>query len=166
MRNELVELDERLGGVDVALREGVERDASHSLCARAHVGERVDERGLGIEVGDELHQLGDRDAVVAHPLEVEVRVQEREHEPQVAGDRGLLREQRLNASLDVEVERVDLVVEGDHLVGELVVLLPQRVQCAAQRAEHELALLLQRTLGAVELLLEGDAGHQPKRPVT
>ena len=67
-------------------------------------------------------------------LEVEVRVQERKYKPQVAGDRRLLREQRLDAALDVEVDRVDLVVERDHLIGELRVLLPERVHRAAQRA--------------------------------
>ena len=38
-------------------------------------------------------------------------------------DRRLPREQRLDALLDREVALVDLVVEGDHLVGELVVAL-------------------------------------------
>ena len=75
-------------------------------------------------------------------------MEQREHEPKVARDGRLLREQRLDAALDVEVDRVDLVVERDHLVGELGVLLPQRVHRAAQRAQDELALFLQGGLGA------------------
>ena len=90
----------------------------------------------------------------------------REHEAQVAGDRRLAREQRLDALLDREVALVDLVVEGDHLVGELRVLLHERVERAAQRAQDEVALLLQRRLDLVELLLETPYAHQPNRPVT
>ena len=88
---------------------------------------------------------------------MEVRVEEREHEAKVARDRRLLREQRLDAALDVEVDRVDLVVERDHLVAELGVLLPERVHRAAERAQDELSFFLQRRLGAVELLLERDS---------
>ena len=46
-------------------------------------------------------------------------MEDREHEPQVDRDRSLPREQRLDALLDREVGLVDLVVEGDDLVGEL-----------------------------------------------
>ena len=63
-----------------------------------------------------------------------------------------------------EVALVDLVVEGDHLVGELDVLDCERVQAAAERAEDELAFLLERRLELVELLLQGDP--HPNRPVT
>ena len=63
---------------------------------------------------------------IGHPLEVEVDVQDREHEPQVGRDRCLTRDQRLDARLDGEVGGVDLVVEADDLVGELDVLLGER----------------------------------------
>ena len=92
-------------------------------------------------------------------------MQQGEDEAQVARDRRLPGEQHLDPLLDVQVRRVDLVVERDHLVGELGVLLPECVQRAAQRTEDELTLFLQRRLGAVERLLERDA-HQPNRPVT
>ena len=59
--------------------------------------------------------------------------------------------------LDLEVEPVDVVVEGDHVVGELDVALPERVQRAAEHAQDELALLLQARLELVELLLEADS---------
>ena len=60
------------------------------------------------------------------------------------------------ALLDRDVAPVDLVVEGDHLVGQLDVSLSERVQRAAQRAQDELALFLQARLELVELLLEAD----------
>jgi hypothetical protein len=68
--------------------------------------------------------------------------------------------------LDLEVAAIDRVVERDHLVGELGVRAPQRVQRAAQRAQHEAPFLQQARLQGVEVLLEADATHQPNRPVT
>ena len=97
-----------------------------------------------VEVAHQLRQLRDGHAVVGHPLEVEVHAQDREHEPQVGRDRRLAREQRLHARLDREVAPVDLVVEADHLVGELVVAAGERVQRRAERAQDEVALLLER----------------------
>ena len=50
-------------------------------------------------------------------------VQHREHEPEIARDRRLPREQRLDPLLDRDVALVDVVVERDHLVGQLCVPL-------------------------------------------
>ena len=75
-----------------------------------------------LELGRELRQLRDRDALVADPLEVDRVVQDREHEAEVGGDGRLLREQLLDRLLDPVVARVDLVVERDDLVAELGVL--------------------------------------------
>ena len=144
--------------------ERVERDADHLLGARAHLLERVDEHPVGRDGRRELHELRDRHAVVADPLEVQVDVEHREDEPQVGRDRRLPREQLLDALLDREVARVDLVVERDHLVGELLVLLHERVERAAQRAQHERALLVHRRLELVEIFLEADP--HPNLPVT
>ena len=87
-----------------------------------------------------------------------------EHETEVDCDRRLACEQRLDPLLDAEVRLVDLVVEGDHFVGQLDVGLQQRVQAAAERLENARALLLERRLELVELLLERDS--HPNRPVT
>ena len=95
---------------------------------------------------------------------MEVDAQHREHEPQVARDRRLAGEQRLDALLDLEVAAVDLVVEADHLVGELVVAARQRVQRRAEDAQDERALLLERRLELRELLVE--RLPHPNRPVT
>jgi hypothetical protein len=100
-------------------RERVERDADHLLGPRGHLVETLDQRLVGRQPVGELRQLRDRHAEVGHPLEVQVRVQDREHEPQVDGDRRLAREQRLDALLEREVARIDVVVERDHLVREL-----------------------------------------------
>ena len=79
-----------------------------------------------------------------------------EDEPEVARDGSLPGEELLDASLDRDVELVDLVVERDHLVGELRVLRAHGLDGSAQRAQHELALGLERGLELLELLLEGD----------
>ena len=91
-------------------------------------------------------------------------MQDREHEAQVDGDRSLAGEQRLDAFLDREVGLVDLVVEGDDLVGELDVGLLERVEAAAQRAQDEGAFFLEGGFELVELFLERDP--HPNRPVT
>ena len=94
-------------------------------------------------------------------------MEDRQHEPEVDRDRRLPGEQRLDALLEREVARVHLVVERDHLVGELSSALAQRVHRAAERAEHELRLLLE---GRLELAAPPgttrEAAHHPNRPVT
>src|SRR5688572_7171261 len=162
--DELVEVDERFGATGVSVAERVERDADHLFGPSAHLLEALDERRVVRDVTDELRELRDRHAVVRHPLEVEVVVQHRQDEAEVDRDRGLAREERLDAFLDAEVGSVDLVVEGDDLVGQLDIGLRERVQAAAERAKDERALLLQRRLELVEVLLERDP--HPKRPVT
>jgi hypothetical protein len=68
---------------------------------------------------------------------VEVDVEDGEHEAKVASNGCLAREKRLHALLDPHVPVVDVVVERDHLVGELVVALLQCIERAAQSAKHE-----------------------------
>ena len=121
--DELVHVHERLRALDVAGGERVERGLDHLLRAGAHVLERLGEGLVPRRVVDELRQLGDGDAVVRHAFEVEVVVEDREHEPEVHRCRRLSREQRLNARLDVEVAAVDLVVESDHLWRASLLLL-------------------------------------------
>ena len=162
--DELVQIDQRLGACQIPVAEGVERDPDHLLAARAHLLEAFDEARAGIHLRDELRELGDRHAVVGHALEVEVDVEDREDEPQIARDRRLARKQQLYALFDPNVALVDVVVERDHLVSELLVTLLERLDRAAQRAQHQLALLLQRRLEEVELFLE--CRPHPNLPVT
>jgi hypothetical protein len=95
---------------------------------------------------------------------MEVVVEDREHEAQVDRHGSLAREQRLDALLDAEVGPVDLVVERDHLVGQLDVGLQEGVQGAAERPEDVCALLLERRLELIQLFLERDP--HPNLPVT
>ena len=136
--------------------EGAQGDAGHLFGADAHLGHARDDPWLARSGRGELRQLRDRDAVVGHPLEVEVDVQHREHQPEVGRDRRLAREQRLDPLLDREVGGVDLVVERDHLVGELEVLLDERPRRGLDGANDELALALERLLELGQLLVEGD----------
>ncbi len=68
-------------------------------------------------------------------------MQHPEHQPQVAGRRRLAGEQRRDSLLDADVLPVDLVVEGDHLVGELGIALLQRLHRTSERPQDELAFL-------------------------
>ena len=81
-------------------------------------------------------------------------VQNREHEAQVARDRRLAGEQRLHPCSMREVAAVDLVVEGDHLVGELDVVAGERVQRPAQRAQTSSPSSWRAASSSFELLLE------------
>ena len=161
--DQLVQLDERLRLAEVAVGERVERDADHLLGPLPHLLQALEQGRVGIDLGDQLGHLRDRHGVVRHPLEVKVDVQHRQDEPQVGGDRRLPREQRLDPQLDLEVQPVDVVVEGDHLVGELDVALLERVQRAAQHSEDERSFLLETGLEEVELLLEA---HSHARATT
>ena len=157
--DQLVEVDQHLRARDVARGERGERDADHLLGAHRDVLEARHERVVGGQVLRELRQLGDRDAVVAHALEVEIDVQHGQHEAQVDGDRRLQREEALDALLQRVVAVVDLVVERDHLVGQVDVAAVEGVDGRAQCPQHELPLLLERLLETFELLVEDVAWH-------
>ena len=66
--------------------------------------------------------------------------------------------------LDREVAPVDLVVEGDHLVGELDVRFPHGVDRRSERPQDEIALLEQVGVDRVEVFLKADP--HPNLPVT
>ncbi len=149
---------------DVARREGIERHPHHLDAPLAHVDEAVDDVALRLQMARELRELGDGHALVAHPLDVDRRVQDREDEPEVGRDGGLPREHELDLALEALVAVVDLVVERDHLVAELDVLASERVHGAADRPRHDLADLLEAGLERVEIGLQ--LGSHPKRPVT
>ena len=154
-----------MGLRQVAVGEGVESDADHLLCALAHVLERAENLVAGnVEPAHQLRQLGNGDAVVGHSLEMEVHAQHCEHEPQVARDRCLAGKQRLDALLDLQITPVDLIVEADHLVGELVVTARERVERRAQDAQDKRTLFLDRRLELLQFVMEGSS--HPNLPVT
>jgi hypothetical protein len=135
-------------------RSRPERDAAHLLGPLAHLGEHLDEGRVGIDVGDELRELRHRDAAVGRPLEQEVDVQDREDEPKIPGHGGLERQQRLDLALDLEKQAIDLVVEGDDLVGQLDVALLQGPNGSANCREDALALFLELRLDPVEAFVD------------
>ena len=99
-------------------------------------------------------ELGDRHALVAHPLDVLDDVQQRGDQPQVARHRRLQREQREDALMDLEVAAVDAVVVGDDERGELDVLVLERLEHAVELLEDHVDAAERGLLERVELLLE------------
>src|SRR6266508_244197 len=162
--DELVEINKRLGACQISVPERVQRYPDHLLAAGTHLLEAFDEARARIHLRDELRELCDRHAVVGHALEVEVHVEDREDEAQIACDRRLTRKQQLYALFYPHVALVDVVVECDHLVGELLVALLEGLDRTAQGAQHQLTLLLQRRLEEVELFLK--CRPHPNLPVT
>src|SRR5207248_7307103 len=67
------------------------------------------------------------------------------------------REHGLDAVLDLEEERVDLVVERDHLVRELGVAPAERPHGPLDRRDDAVPLLLQLRLEPVQCLVDGHA---------
>ena len=152
------------GLLEITPRERVERDLHHLLAALAHVDEALHHRLLRVEVARELRELRDRDALVAHALDVQPGVEQREHETKVGRDRRLAREHELDLLLERVVAIVDLVVESDDLVAELDILRAQGVDDATDGAEDDLAGFLEPRLEGVQLSLELDS--HPNLPVT
>ena len=91
-------------------------------------------------------------------------MQDREHEPQVGRDRRLRGQEVLDPLLDLQVDRVDLIVESDHLLGRLVVRVVEGRQGEPERAHDQIALELEPHLETLELPVE--LVPHPKRPVT
>src|SRR5207244_13282149 len=97
---------------------------------------------VGRERGRELRQLRGGRAEVAHPLEVQVGVQNREHESQIARNRRLPCEEHLDRLFRSQVDLVHVVVEGDDLVRELDITSDERVDRSAQRTQDEAGLFV------------------------
>ena len=88
--DEVVELVQRLGLLDVAVGECVQRDPDHLLGPDPHVLERAEDPIVAhVEAAHQLRELRHRDAVVGHPLEVKVHPEDGKDEAQVGRDRGL-----------------------------------------------------------------------------
>ena len=84
----------------------------------------------------------------------------REQQPQVAGYGRLEREQRLDRVLDAEEVVVHLVVEGDHLRGELAIPFLECAHRPVDGADDALPHLLELRL---DLLERGVDRHQTQR---
>ena len=132
--DDLVELDQRLGLLEIALDERVHRRCDHAAGLVSHHGEVLEQLRSERLLAEEPAQLRDVDALVADPLQVLVHVDHGEHEPQVDGDGRLACEQRLDAVLDLEIHPIDVVVAGDHGVGRIGLRLDQRLEGAVEHA--------------------------------
>ena len=87
-------------------------------------------------------------------------MQHREQQPQIARDRVVQRKRALDRGLNLEEEAVDLVVERDHLVRKLDVLLAESADRAVQGRQDPLTLLLELRLEPVECLVHRHARHR------
>ena len=118
-------------------------------------------RGVVAGAGDEL---GDVDALVAHPLDAADDVQQRGDDPQIAGHRRLPGEKREDALVDLEVAPVDPVVVGHDHADQLNMLVADRLEGAVELpAPPPTAQLRQYVAshagvasGGAELLLDPD----------
>ena len=81
-------------------------------------------------------------------------MQERRDEPQVAGDGRLQGEQREDRLVDLHVAAVDAVVVGDHHLGELDVLVRERLERAVELLDDEVQPAERAVLELLQLLLE------------
>ena len=115
--DDLVELDQRLGLLEIALDERLHRRCDHAAGLVPHHGEVLEQLGRKPLVDEEPAQLRDVDALVADALQVLVHVDHGENKPQVDSDRRLAGEQRLDAVLHLEVDAVDGVIAGDDRLG-------------------------------------------------
>ena len=96
-------------------------------------------------------------------------MQQRGHQPQVAGDRALAREQAEDALVHVEVAAVDAVVALDHHHRQLRVAVEHRLDRLVERGAGEVDRGERLLLQLAQLLVELDShlGHgYPTLPVT
>ncbi len=72
--------------------------------------------------------------------------------------------------MDLQVAAVDHVVVGDHQLGQLDVLVLDRLDSALERRDHQVEAVQGSLLELLELIAILDAdlvrGHQPTFPVT
>jgi hypothetical protein len=107
--------------------------------------------GLIAGEGDEL---GDVDALVAHALDVLHHVQEGRHDAQIAGDGGLEGEQGEDPLVDLEIAPVDAIVVGDHHLGELDILVLERLEHAVELLDDKVEPAERALLELAQLQLE------------
>ena len=86
-------------------------------------------------------------------------------EPQVRRDRGLQGQERQHPLVELEVDRVDLVVADHDGLGGVIVVLHDGLDRALHGVAGQLAERQQPELHLLELLVEVRSGH-PNLPVT
>jgi hypothetical protein len=96
-------------------------------------------------------------------------MQQGRDQPQVGGDRGLGGEQGEDLLVDLEVAPVEAIVVRDHHLGELDVLVLDRLHRPVEALHHHVEALEGANLEPLQLLVvvePGSLGHQPTLPVT
>ena len=88
-------------------------------------------------------------------------MQQRGDEPQIARDGRLQGEQREDALVDLQVAPVDAVVVGDHHLGELDVLVAERLEHAVELLDDQVQAAERVGLEVAQLLLEVRASAGP-----
>ncbi len=123
-------------------------------------------------------RLGDVDGEVADALEIGVDLHGRDDRAQVDGHRLVERQQREAAVVDLDVQRVERLVAGEHALDQLAVAVDQALDREAHLLLGQAAHLEQAGLELLELFLKmPDAGSvtcrvlhaeasYPNRPVT
>jgi hypothetical protein len=104
------------------------------------------DRGQRAVVGELAGLLRDARGVIADPLELIADVVKRKEEAEVAGDRRLRGDRHRDRLVHDPLGVVDLAVAGDHLDGEIGIVVDQRPNCLPdlvldERAHPEDAVL-------------------------
>ena len=118
-----------------------------------------------------LRCLGDVDGEVAHTLEVGVDLYRRDDGAKVDRHRLVEREQREAAVVDLDVQRVERAVRGQHARNQIAVAIDETFDRQAHLFLGEAAHLEESGLQLFELILKmADAlfgrSHYPNLPVT
>ena len=133
--------------------ERVERVAQHRLRDRRHardVDQLLDRRVRRVAHG----RLGDVDRQVADALEVGVDLHRRDDRAQVGGHRLVQRQQREAAVVDLDVQRVERLVAGQHALDQVAVALDEPLDREAHFFFGQAAHFEQPGLELLELFLK------------
>jgi hypothetical protein len=130
--------DQVLGELDVAPGERQLGLGDLRAGQATHPLDRVEDvLVLGRLVTGQWHELGDVDALVAHPLHAANHVQQRGDDAQVPRHRRLAGQQGQDPLVHLEVTAVDPGVVGDDHAGQLDVLVGEGLQRAVELLDHE-----------------------------
>jgi hypothetical protein len=105
-------------------------------------------------VAGQRDELGDVHALVAHALDVLDDLQQRGDDAQVAGHRGLQRQQGEHALVDLEIAPVHPVVVGDDELRELDVGVLDRLDRAVDLPQDDVHAAEHGVLELAQLVLE------------
>ena len=150
----VIEVGKLSGELEIAGRERPDRLLPDHARVLTHLHQLVTQRRIVAELGGTLHHACDRRRVVTHAFEVDVDVEDRRDETQVARDRGLERDRSQGTLLDLLVEVIDLPVAADDSPGPVRIALGERPDRVRQHLVGDLGHLDELLLEVVELVVE------------